>query len=233
MKRIWQTAEAVRTGAGFGVALDGRALRKPGGAALVVPQAGLAEAIAAEWREAGLDGGDIIPDDLPLTRLATTAIDRVPAARAGIIRQLAAYALHDLLCYHADQPPELTARQGAAWSPWLAWAADTHGLRLNTGSGITPIPQPPETEAIATRFLEQQTEFNLAGLGVAIPATGSFVLGLALLAEALDPNAACRLALLDEIFQAERWGADDDAAARRAAILADLQLCATFWKLCR
>jgi chaperone required for assembly of F1-ATPase len=194
---------------------------------------GLAEAIAAEWREAGLNGADISPDDLPLTRLATTAIDRIAGARAGVTSRLAAFALHDLLCYHADQPPELARRQAEAWQPWLAWAARTHNIRLNTGTGITPIPQPPETEDIVIQLLARQSDFALAGLGVAIPAAGSLVLGLALLDEALDPDTACQLALLDELFQAERWGADAEAAARRAGILADLTLCANFWKLCR
>jgi chaperone required for assembly of F1-ATPase len=233
MKRIWQTAESVPLDGGHGVQLDGKPLKKPGGALLAVPFPALAAAIAAEWRGAGLDGGDITPDDLPLTRLATTATDRIAAARPQIIAQIAAYGLHDLLCYHAESPPELAARQTQNWSPWLDWTAENFGVRLQTGTGLNPIPQPDNAQPTFTATLAARTDFELAGLGVAVPALGSLILGLALLQNALTPAAAHTLALLDELFQAERWGDDEDAATRRAAIQTDLTLCQTFWNLCR
>ncbi len=232
MKRIWRHATATPLAAGFGIRLDATPLKKPGGAPLTIPFAPLAAAIAAEWDAAGLDGGDIKPDDLPLTRLATTATDRIATHRDAIASQLAAYGLHDLLCYRAT-PSDLADRQAAQWSPWIDWAAEHFDIRLNVTTGILPVPQPPETEAVFTTCLAQKTDFELAGLGVVIPALGSLILGLACLAGALDAPAAFRLAMLDELFQAERWGEDDDAAQRRAAILEDLVLAEKFWTLTR
>ncbi len=53
VKRVWTTAGARSDGNGWGVALDGKPLRMPSGPALLVPQRGLAEAVAAEWQAAG------------------------------------------------------------------------------------------------------------------------------------------------------------------------------------
>ncbi len=233
MKRIWSTAAVIGLpGGGYGIVLDDKPLKKPGGGVLTIPFARLADAIAHEWDIAGRDGRDIIPDHLPFTRLATTAIDRIPQHRATIIPQLAAYALHDLLCYRADSPPGLVLRQSDQWDPWLAWAAQTFGIGLVTTTGVTPIDQPPQTLAIFAAALTEKTDFELAGLGVAIPALGSAVLGFAFIARAISPIDVFNLSLLDDLFQADRWGDDKDAKARRDAILNDLILCETFWAAC-
>jgi chaperone required for assembly of F1-ATPase len=230
MKRFWQTAGAAPQPGGHGIFLDEKPLKKPNAAPLIVPQKTLAQAIAAEWQNAPHNFG---PDDLPLTRLATTATDRITALRAAIIPQLAAYAGHDVLCYRAETPRELAARQAQNWQPWLDWATQTLSLPLAATTGLTAIPQPETTIPTAQTLLLKKSDFVLAGLGVAIPALGSFVLGLALLQTALTPETALTLAFLDELFQAEQWGDDPDSAARRAAILTDLQTCAKFWELCR
>jgi chaperone required for assembly of F1-ATPase len=233
MKRIWKTVAAQRAESGWHVLLDAKPIKKPGGAALHITQAALAEAIADEWRQAGLDGAEIKPDDLPITRLATTAIDRVPANRPELIGQLAAYGANDMLCYRSENPPSLASREAAAWDPWLAWAAQTHGVALNTGTGITPITQPPETTAIFEAVLSHFTNPDLAALGVAVPAMGSLILGLALAAGELTPETAFELSTLEETYQIERWGTDDLSESRRLAILTDLQLCKKFLELCR
>jgi chaperone required for assembly of F1-ATPase len=233
MKRIWKTVQTQAAESGWHVLLDTKPIKKPGGAALHITQTPLADAIADEWRQAGLDGADIKPDDLPLTRLATTAIDRVPANRAELIRQLAAYGANDMLCYRSETPPSLVEREAAAWDPWLTWAAQTYGITLATGIGITPITQPPETTAIFEAVLSHFTNPDLAALGVAVPAMGSLILGLALAAGELTPKTAFELSTLEETFQIERWGTDDLSEARRLNILTDLQLCTRFMEMCR
>jgi chaperone required for assembly of F1-ATPase len=233
MKRIWKTVETAAADSGWNVLLDAKPIKKPGGAPLQVTQARLAEAIADEWRQAGLDGAEIKPDDLPLTRLATTALDRVPAHRAELISQLAAYGANDMLCYRSETPPALAEREAAAWNPWLTWAAAKYGVRVSTGTGITPIIQPPDTTAIFSAALKTFSHAGLAALGVAVPAMGSLILGLALATAEITPESAFELSTLEESFQIERWGPDNLAESRRLAILTDLQLCARFIELCR
>jgi len=233
MRRIWKTVETAPHEAGWRVLLDAKPIKKPGGAALTLAHAKLAEAIADEWRQAGLDGADIKPDDLPLTRLATTAIDRVPTHRGELIGQLASYGANDMLCYRAEGPPTLVEREDAAWNVWLAWAGQKYGVALATGTGITPVTQPAGTIAIFAEALAKFSNVELAALGVAVPAMGSLILGLALAAGEITPETAFELSTLEESFQIERWGTDDLSESRRLAILTDLQICARFIALCR
>ncbi|HQT65097.1 MAG: hypothetical protein B7Z75_01320 [Acidocella sp. 20-57-95] len=233
MKRIWKTVETIEAGLGFHITLDDKPIKKPGGAALLVPFHPLAVAIAEEWRGAGLDGEDIKPDDLPLTRMATTAIDRVATSHADIISQLVSYGLNDALCYRADGPPSLNEREHAAWQPWLAWAAATYGVALVTGVGVQPITQPEDTGPKFQKALQAFDIYQLTALGVAVPAMGSLVLGLALANGRIDALSAFNVSQLEETYQIERWGIDDLAEQRRAGILADLHLCVRFMELCR
>jgi chaperone required for assembly of F1-ATPase len=232
MKRFWSSAAVTQTPAGFTIRLDEKPLRLPGGE-LILQSEPLAQAIATEWANAGGAAQNFTPDDLPLTRLAITARDRTAPHRAEIIRQLTAYGLNDLLCYRAETPPALVAQEAAAWDSWLDWAATRHGAQLFIGTGISPIAQPPATEAAFTAALDALTDQNLAALGVIAPALGSLVLALALAEAALTPAAACDLAHLDELFQAQQWGNDPDSAARRAGILKDVADSTRFMMLCR
>ena len=229
MKRFWKTTRVISTENGYAVELDGRPVKLPSGEPLAVPFGPLAEAIAEEW---GSAKPDFTPDDLPLTRLASTAQERITTHRASIIGQLAAYGMNDLLCYRAEAPEKLAALQREAWDPWLRWANETHGLCLLTTAGIIPINQLPWTLDRLTEQLSRYSDYTLAALGVIVPALGSLVLGLALAEGVLLPQAACDTALLDEIWQEAQWGADGEATARRGGIIGDVTLSAKFMTLC-
>ncbi len=232
MKRFWTSTAAQQHEDGFAILLDGKILHLPGGNPLNVPFPALAAAIAQEWAEAGGETKNFTPDDLPLTRLASTARERVHHHRDNIISQLAAYGLTDLLCYRAENQPALAAREQELWQPQLDWAAQTYGIQLRTTAGIVPIPQPPEALAIFTAALAAMTDYQLAAIGVIVPALGSLILGLAVAANALTPDAACNLAFLGELWQEEHWGADEAAAARRQIIRDDIATSAHFMALC-
>ncbi len=233
MKRIWKTVETIAAGQGFHITLDGKPIKKPSGGGLMIPFPALAVGIAEEWRGAGLDGKDIKPDDLPLTRMATTALDRVATSYADIINQLVGYGLNDALCYRAEGPPSLNAQETAQWQPWLDWAAATYGVALRTGVGVQPITQPEDTAPKFQKALQAFDIYQLTALGVAVPAMGSLVLGLALANGRIDALTAFNVSQLEENYQIERWGIDDLAEQRRAGILADLHLCVRFMELCR
>jgi chaperone required for assembly of F1-ATPase len=229
MKRFWQAAAVERTGATYGVALDGRPVRLPNGSALTVPFAALAQAIAAEWDEAGKN---FTPADLPLTQLAGTARERVALQRPGVIEALLRYGMNDLLCYRAEAP-DLAAAEEQAWDPWLHWAHERLGVTLRTTHGVLPTAQPPEAARCFGAALERMDEYQLAGLGVIVPILGSLVLGLAVAARALSPDAACAATSLDETWQEARWGSDPAATGRREAILKEVADAERFMMLCR
>jgi len=230
MKRFWKQTRVVAVDEAFCVQLDGRPVKLPSGAVLSVPLQALAEAIAAEWAAAG---EVFTPDDLPLTQLATTAQDRVRRMRIGMIEQLAGYGMNDLLCYRAVDPPALARREAEEWQPWIDWVDRQLGISLKSAPGIMHIEQPAACREGFVAALNGMDDDQLAGLGVIVPALGSLVLGLAVAAGALAPLDACACANLGELWQEARWGADDEAIARRAAVAKDVAASARFMFLCR
>lgn len=234
MRRFWDRATFEACGAGFTVRLDGRPMRLPGGGRLEVPQRALAEAIAAEWQLAGgRQGGDFTPNDVPLTQLAGTAQERIAPDPAPVVDALARYGETDLLCYRAEAPEKLVRLQARHWQPWLDWAARDLDAPLNVTSGVMHIAQNADALAALRRTLAALDPPALAALGVAVPALGSLVLGLALAAGRLDATEAHRLSVLDELFQEELWGEDATAVARRAQVAAEVVLAVRYLRLSR
>ena len=232
MLRFWDQA-GVRHGAeGFEVLLDGRPMRLPGGPSLRLHSAALAGAVAAEWQEAGgAKGGEMSLDSVPLTRLAGTAQERVARDPGASVAGLVRFGEADLLCYRAERPEALVESQSRSWDPLLDWAADTLGARLRVTAGVIHVPQPEPALAALTRAVAGFGADGLAGLGIAVPALGSLVLGLALALGRLDAVAAAALGTLDERHQIEAWGHDEEAARRLDLIVAEVALAARFMAL--
>jgi len=202
MKRFWTDVAVAADGS---VMLDGRPVRTPGRAALLLPTPALAEAVADEWRGVGevLD-----PRAMVLTGLANAAVDRIAADRAAFADGLAAYGESDLTCYRADAPPDLVAAQAAAWDPVLGWARARYDVAFEVATGIMHRPQPPATLARLRDAVGAMDEWRLAGLSPVIATTGSLLIALMVAAGSLDPDAGWAAATLDETWQAERWGRD-------------------------
>jgi chaperone required for assembly of F1-ATPase len=238
LRRFWDTAAVEPIEDGFAVLLDGKPLRipgrHPGGMPLTITAPALADGIAAEWQRAGgVKAGEFTLDDVPLTRLAGTAQDRIAPDPAPVATALAQYAETDLLCYRAEHPVALVVRQAHAWQPWLDWAARTYGARLQATTGIIHLPQDPAALDAIRLAMAGQPVLTLAALGVAVPLLGSAVLGLALADGALDAATAHELSSLDELFQVEAWGEDADAALRRQRVADDIALAERFIRLSR
>ncbi len=187
---------------------------------MIVPSRELAEAVAEEW---AAQGETVDARSMPLTGLVSTAIDLVRPDRERIVEELVAYAAHDLVCYRAEAPADLVARQRVVWQPLLDWVALTFDAPLVVTAGIVSVPQPPAALSALRNAVAARDELELAGLNAAVTAAGSLVIALALAAGRIDAAAAFEAAELDETYQIERWGEDPEAARRRAAIRADLE----------
>ena len=234
MKRFWDTATVDPSEAGYAILLDGKPMRLPGGGLLCVQAETLARAIAAEWQAAGGEkGGEMSFADTPLTRLAGTAQQRIAPDPAPTIDAIARYAESDLLCYRAEAPEALVHRQMREWQPWLDWAALTYDAPLRVSTGVAYVKQHRDSIGAFRRTVAALDIPALAALGVAVPALGSLVLGLALAERRLDAARAHALGALEELFQAEAWGEDSEAAARRLAVAAEIDLAARFLQLTR
>jgi chaperone required for assembly of F1-ATPase len=219
IKRFYKQAGVERGEGGFSVRLDGKPVKTPAAKALAVPGLRLAEAIAAEW---DAQGDEVVPSTMPMTQLASTALDRVGPERAAIVEQLLNYAGTDLLCYRADFPPELASRQAAGWDPILDWAAEAFGARLVVTAGIIAVDQPPAALEALKRAVEDIELWRLTALQATAAASGSLILGLALVHGRLSAADTFALSQLDETFQIEQWGEDWEAAERRSRLQADI-----------
>ena len=234
MKRFWETVAIDPSNAGYAILLDGKPMHLPGGALLRVEGELLARAIAEEWQEVGGGkGGDMSFADTPLTCLAGTAQQRIAPDPLPTVDAIARYAESDLLCYRADTPEELVARQAREWQPWLDWVALTYDAPLRIARGVGYVKQHRDSVSALRRAVAGLDVAALAALGVAVPALGSLVLGLALAEGRLDAAAAHSLGALDELYQAQAWGEDAAAAARRRAIAADIAHATRFLQLTR
>lgn len=217
-KRFYKEAQAGEVEGGYAILLDGRSVKTPSKQVLAVPHAALARAMAEEW--AG-QGEYIDPRSMWLTKLANTALDLVLPRRAAVIAEIVNFAGTDLLCYRADAPAALVARQAAEWEPLLKWAA-AHDIRLKVTTGIVHVAQDAAALAAYGRALEKLDHFRLAALHNAVTLTGSAVIGLALIERRLDAGAAFAAAHLDEAWQMEISGRDDEEEARLARRRAEL-----------
>lgn len=205
-------AEAGGEAGGFAVQLDGRQLKTPGKKSLLLPRAELAELVAEEWRA---QTEVIDPAAMPLTRIVNSAIDGVSGREAEVAADIVSFAGSDLLCYRADAPVELVKRQAEVWNPVLAWVKDAFGAEFVLAEGVMPVAQPDATLAAFARELEGLSALELGALHVLTTLTGSAVLALAHTRGVLDAQSAWALAHVDEDYQIEQWGADEEAAERR------------------
>ena len=212
-RRFYKTVDVAPEGGGFAVRLDGRVPKSPKRSPLILPTEALATLIAAEW-DAQADV--ILMNGMAATRRAFTAIDQIPPAREAVAQEIARYAGSDVLCYRAEAPEGLVRRQYAAWDPMLRWAGEALDLHLECASGVVHISQAGRSLTRAFELALAETDMTLTALAEATALFGSAVLAFALRRGRLDGSTALDLSRLDEIFQIEQWGVDEEAAARIA-----------------
>lgn len=228
MNRFYKDASARAAEGGWEVLLDERPVRTPLRNALVVPTGPLAQAIVAEWNA---QGEKVDPRAMPLTGIANAAVDRVAPERTAFVRALAVYGESDLLCYRAEQPELLAARQDVIWDPILAWARRRFGVDFEIVCGVIHRPQQEQTVARLRDAVAALDPFGLAGLSQLVTISGSLVISLALAEGAIALDAAWAAATLDETWQAEQWGEDAEAAAVLEARRRDFAAAYRFLKL--
>jgi chaperone required for assembly of F1-ATPase len=212
-KRFYKEVAVAAGEDGFVVHLDGKPVKTPGKALLALPTEGAARLVANEFAAQGetLDLGS-----MPAYRLVNTAIDGVASDPQAVLEDILRFSSSDLLCYRADAPDTLVRRQSEAWDPIIDWARATLGARLLLAEGVIHVEQPREAIAAIGVHLGQRAEpLRLAALHVMTSLTGSALLALAVDFGELDAETAWNAAHVDEDFQAEHWGQDSEALARR------------------
>lgn len=209
MKRFYKSAIVGEAGGDYEILLDGREVKTPAREPLAVPSEKLAEAIAAEWNA---QGDKVDPRSMPFTGLANAAIDRVAPDPDAFARSLTLFGESDLLCYRAEGPVPLVARQAKAWDPLLSWARRRFDVDFEVVHGIMHRPQPEMTLKLLSQAAASLKPFQLAGLSPLVTISGSLIIALALAEDAVDLDTAWAAASLDEAWQFEQWGEDAESA---------------------
>jgi chaperone required for assembly of F1-ATPase len=227
-KRFYERVDVENRDGGFAPLLDGKPVRTPGKAQLLLPSRALAEAVAEEWRA---QTERIDPATMPLTRLANSAIDGVARSEQAVIGDILAYAGSDLLCYRADGPDGLIEAQRAHWDPVIAWAKSSLVAPLVLAEGVVHVAQPQASLDRLKDALDGRDTFSLAALHVMTALTGSALLALAVAEGRMTPEEAWEAAHVDEDWQVSQWGEDAEAAQRRTARRRDLAAAARLLSL--
>jgi chaperone required for assembly of F1-ATPase len=225
-KRFYASAGVAETAGGFAITLDDKPVRTPSRHPLVVPTREIADSMAAEW-EAQRETID--PVTMPLTRLANSVIDAVTGRVEAVADDIAKYFHSDLLFYRAGHPDALVAREAAYWDPVLFWAADALGAHFILAEGIVHVRQPDQAVAAARAALPADP-WSIAALHVVTALTGSALLALALMRGVLDEDQVWAAAHVDEDWNVEKWGVDEEVAARRLARFIDFRAAANVLK---
>lgn len=212
MKRFYKEAAITSHEDNYGIALDGKPLKTPLLSDFVVPYHELAEAIAAEWNA---QAEKINPALMLLTKFVNSTIDGVARKMDDVRRDILSYAQTDLLFYRAAEPQALQERQARAWDPILHWLR-ARGVDFNATKGMMPVKQPEQSLAAFHEALMPFEPFTLAAIASITALTGSACLAYAVAGDYLSAEAAWDAAHIDEDFQIEQWGRDDEATARRA-----------------
>jgi chaperone required for assembly of F1-ATPase len=229
-RRFYKEAVVQDVDGGYTVALDGRAVKTPAKQLLVIAARELAEAVAEEWRA---QEAKIRQETMPMMRFVCTTLDRVTPRRGEVVAETAKYGETDLLCYRVEAPDELALRQTAAWQPLLDWAAARYGAQLSVTTGITAIEQDAAHIGRLRAAVEAENDFTVTGLHFATAATGSLILALALLEREIDAEQAWAAGHVDERWQLDRWGADEELEDRLARLRREIAAAADFLALSR
>lgn len=227
-KRFWTSTSVVAVEGGFAVHLDARPVKTPSKKLLILPNAAMAQAIAVEW---DAQQGLIRPDTMPMTRYANSAVEKVAPQFDAVADHLATYGETDLLCYRALAPQALIDRQNAAWNPWLDWAAQELNAPLIATAGVMYIPQNPASLSNLRAQMNSMTAFHLSAFHDLVAIAGSFVLALAMTRGRITANQGFTLSRIDEDWQIEQWGQDDEASSLAASKARALQNALSFFEL--
>jgi len=219
-KRFWAAVSVAEADDGFAILLDGRGVKTPAKSPLAVPSRAFAEIVAEEWRG---QTDAIDPATMPATRMANAAIDKVRGQMSEVAALITDYGDSDLVCYRTDRPDTLAAREAAAWDPIVDWAAHRYGVRPLLRYGVVHAPQPPALLDHLRADVARFSAFELTCFHDLVAMSGSLLIGLAVADGFATPEALWTASRVDEDWQIEQWGADDEAealtAGRRAAFL--------------
>lgn len=225
MKRLYREATVIDQADGFAIALDGKPVKTPGKLPLVMPSSRLASLVAGEWNA---QGDKVDPEVMQYTRLVNTTLDRVETRMTEVGTEVAGFGGSDLLCYRADEPEDLIALQGEVWDPYITWANGFFDIKMKTTTGIMPVKQDGKTLSALKDAVMANTPYEMTVLHALTGGLGSLILALAYTKGHANLNDVWAASQLDEMYQVDKWGEDDEDTAKRDLLRNEMAVAATF-----
>lgn len=233
MKKFYKIVSTKHIEGGYQILLDDRPVKTPSKNDLLAPTEDIANTIMQEWAD---QDTEIKPETMPLTQIVSTRIDRVSQEREAMSAALLKYLNTDLICYHTDEPPELSEKQRDVWEPWLHWFETNYNTALETTSTLTALTQPEEAHERVRRDIKNLDDDHFTALQLAVPLCGSIILGLAFVKQAITADDLFAAARIEEHFKAaiyneEKHGPDPAEEKKDQATLRDLRAAEKFLQL--
>ena len=194
--------------------LDDKELKSPKDKKLNLPYY-LSQKVFKEWNEVQ---EEINPSLMPFYSYSVTAVDRIMNHKNDVIETLKSILRMDTLLYRSGNDIDLSKLQEKEWQPLLKWLDINYNCKLTINYELKPLNQ-KETELLkCINLVNKLDHFSLSGFSHLVSISGSFILGLSFYCKKINSHKVYELALLEELFQSNKWGSDDFANERRENI---------------
>lgn len=230
MKRFYEVASHQRVGEGWQVTLDGRGIKTQGGKPQIVPNEELAIALQLEW---GAQEEIIDPDRFHLRDMVDYAIDVIAPHPDGVAYKLVTFADTDTLLYRADPDEPLYARQREEWEPIVTAFERREGVTMKRVSGVIHTAQDEAALEKLRARLTTLDPFSLSCLESLTSIAASLIIGMTALEPGQEADELYAAAHLEEEWQAQLWGRDEEAEDRKRKRKLDFTMAHALARLAR
>ena len=156
------------------------------------------------------------------------AAAEIGKSRKDVIDRLVVFSQTDMLLFWGHEKG-LIERQEKVWGPILKWVNE----EVNVNFVKTQNLDVPENKASGEKLRDYLNSFSdkeLAAFYVAALNMKSVLLAIALVKKRINADEAFQAAYLDELWQAESWGVEEEAEKRRGELTKVLHEVADFLK---
>ncbi|XP_054168357.1 ATP synthase mitochondrial F1 complex assembly factor 2-like [Oppia nitens] len=203
-KRFYKNVTITQNDNKFGINLDGKQLKTPIGNVFYTHSHCLALMIANEWLS---QQKTIRLSSMHLTQLCNTAIDNpTNDFNETIAQKIMDFIDSDTLCFHVNQPKELSDLQKKSWNPIIEWFQKTYNCQIPITQTVYLNPISETSRNLIYRHLCSYNMWSLIGLKFATENLKSLILSLALTQKVISVDKCVDLSRLEEDFEIEKWG---------------------------
>ena len=196
------------------ILLDDQELKTPKNKKLNLPFY-LSQKVFDEWNKVQ---DEINPSLMPFYSYSVTAVDRIMNQRNDVIETLKSILSMDTLLYRSGNDSELSKLQEKEWQPLVKWLDVNFNCKLTINYELKPLNQKESELLKCINLINQFDHFSLSGFSHLVSISGSFILGLSFYFKNINSHKLYELALLEELFQSNKWGSDDFTNERRENI---------------